>query len=131
MLATEFRTPYILEVRPSAEFNYDAGKNKLAALRLLSDDGRHNTLMTPDNDSSNHHDDYENQYDPGHSGRYGKILRLSGRADLESRLTIGCCGAVLTYLGRRKAVQFLPGDSAVDLAFRVLTIQMFNLHDTM
>ena len=132
MTATEFRTPYILELRPSAEFNYDAGKNKLAALRLLSDEGHHNTLITPDNNnSSNPHGDYENQYDSSHSGRYGNLLRLSGRADLESRLTIGCCGAVLTYLSRRKAVQFLPGDRAADLAFRVLTIEMFNLHDTM
>ena len=131
MTATEFRTPYILELRPSAEFNYDAGKNKLAALTLLSDDGHHNTLITPDNNSSNHHDEYENQYDPGHSGRYGKLMRLSGRVDLESRLAIGCCGAVLTYLSRRKAIQFLPGDRAAVLAYRVLKIEMLNLHDTM
>ena len=131
MTVTEFRTPYILELRPSAEFNYDAGKNKLAALRLLADNGHHNTLITPDNDNSNRDDDCENQYNPGHSGRYGQLLRLSSRADLESRLTIGCCGAILTYLSRRKAVQFLPGDRAADLAFRVLTIEMFNLHDTM
>lgn len=87
-------------------------------------------MITPDNNNY-HYDGYEDQSEPGSTGRYGKLLRLSGRVDLESRLSIGCCGAVLTYLSRRKAVQFLPGDLAADLAFRVSTMEMFNLHNTM
>ena len=129
-VATEFRTPYIIELRPSVEFNYEAGKSKLASIRLPSDVELQSTMITPDNNSY-HHDEYEDQPEPGRTGRFGKLLRLSGRVDLESRLTIGSCGAVLTYLSRRKAVQFLPGDLAADLAFRVSTIEMFNLDNTM
>ena len=116
-------------MRPSAEFEYESGRNKLASLRLRSDAGRMGTIFTPG--SHNAYEEYEDHNEVGSSGHYGKLLRLAGRIDLESRLTVGCCGAVLAYLSRRKAVQFLPGDVAADLLFRVSTVDMFNLNDTM
>ena len=129
-LAAEIRTPYIMELRPSAEFSYEAGKAKLANLRLRSDRERLGSIVTP-GDNNNTHDEFENQYESGSSGRYEQLLRLSGRVDLDSRLTIGCCGAALAYLGRRKTVEFLPGDTAADLAYRVSSIEMFSLNNTM
>lgn len=50
---------------------------------------------------------------------------------LELRRQLGCAGAVLHYLGRRKNVEFLPNDGAALVAFRIRTIEMFNLSDTM
>lgn len=44
---------------------------------------------------------------------------------------MGCAGAVLSYLQRRKSVEYLPGDEAALVAFRVRTIEMFTLTDTM
>lgn len=61
------------------------------------------------------------------TGRQGTLLRLSGLVDLESRLTVGCAGAVLTYLQRRKAVVYLPGDGDADHVFRVCFIETFSL----
>lgn len=52
---------------------------------------------------------------------------MSARVDIESRLTIGCAGAVISYLERRKAVDHLPGDVDSNLVFRISTIAMFNL----
>jgi DNA mismatch repair protein MSH5 len=38
---------------------------------------------------------------------------------------------VLTYLQRRKAIEYLPGDEAANGAFRVRAIEMFSLKDMM
>ena len=128
-VANGFRTPYVIDLRPSAEFEYEPGRNKLASLRLRSDAGHLGTIITPG--SHNAYEEYEDHNEIGSSGHYGKLLRLAGRVDLESRLTVGCCGAVLAYLSRRKAFQFLPGDVAADSLFRVSTIEMFSLNNTM
>jgi DNA mismatch repair protein MSH5 len=37
----------------------------------------------------------------------------------------------LTYLSRRKSIEYLPGDEAAQMAFRVRTIEMFALSDMM
>ena len=50
---------------------------------------------------------------------------------MESRLTIGCAGALLTYIGRRKAVEYLPSDADASSLFRIATVEMFNLQGTM
>jgi len=44
---------------------------------------------------------------------------------------VGCAGAVLSYLLRRKSVEYLPGDAAAQMAFRIRTIEMFTLSDMM
>lgn len=70
-------------------------------------------------------DDYEQQ------DRQGQLLRLSGWINLESRLTVGCAGAVLAYIQRRRATSYLPGDGEASGMFRVGTIEMFSLSDSM
>ena len=85
--------------------------------------------MTPGmNDSFN---DYGDGNEVGCTGRQGKLLRLSAWIDMESRFTIGCAGALLTYIGRRKAVEYLPSDEMVIDSFRISTIEMFSLKDMM
>lgn len=65
------------------------------------------------------------------AGRQGQLLRLAGWIDVESRITVGCAGAVLSYLQRRRAATFLRGDQAQHALFRVLTVAMFSIKDTM
>lgn len=125
----QFGLPYALDVRPSPEFNYDAAKNKLINLRIGSDAGPRVTFVTPGDAIA--HGGYDEEIDDGVAGRQGKLLRLSGWIDVDSRITVGCAGAVLTYLQRRKAVEYLPGDRAANLAFRIMTIEMFSLSGTM
>lgn len=48
-----------------------------------------------------------------------------------TRLQIGCAGAILNYLARRRTVEYLPGDQEALVAFRVGTIEMFSLADMM
>jgi DNA mismatch repair protein MSH5 len=79
-------------------------------------------------------------------GLQDQLLRLAGWIDIESRLTvslqannqgcpnshqIGCAGAVLSYLQRSRANIYLPGDAAAHRMFRISTMEMFSLRDTM
>lgn len=68
----------------------------------------------------------------GYNGRKGKLLHLSSMVDLESRLSVGCAGAVLTCLQRRKAVNHLitTFDDAPSI-FKISAISMFSLDRTM
>ena len=81
-------------------------------------------IVPGENDS---YEDYGQGYGAGFTSRQGKLLRLSGLIDLESRLSVGCAGAVLTYLQRRRSVQYLPGDADASMAFRITTIEVFSL----
>ena len=125
----QFALPYLLEFRPSPEFNYDAGKNKLVNLHLFAGGSPEVSFFTP---GDNHpDDDYGDGTGAGYTGRQGKLLRLSASVDMQSRLTIGCAGALLTYVARRKAVQYLPDDVDANNAFRISTVEMFSLKDIM
>ncbi|MBE7180883.1 MAG: hypothetical protein INR71_06690, partial [Terriglobus roseus] len=56
---------------------------------------------------------------------------FGGWIDLESRISVGCAGAVLSSLQRRRTAAYLPGDSAQHAMFRVSAVAMFSLRDTM
>lgn len=115
--------PYVLETRPSSEFSYYGGKGKLANLRTESNAEAQAVLKTPGDIDT--YDEYTDSMVC--TGYQGNLLKLSAKIDLESQLTIGCAGAVLAHLQRKRAAQYLPGDEAAHSAFRVSAIAMFNL----
>lgn len=121
--------PYVIECRPSPEFNYEAGKNKLANLQLPQDENRNTSFITPGDDDS--YDTYDETYEAGYTGRQGNYLRLSAFVDMESHLTVGCAGALLTYVGRRRSVEYLPNDVAASTSFRISKVEMFSLQGIM
>ena len=47
--------------------------------------------------------------------------------DMESRLTIGCAGALITYIKRRQAVEHQPNDTDAVEIYRISTVEMFSL----
>ena len=75
--------------------------------------------------------DYDDGNEVGCTSRQGRLLRVSAYIDMESRLTVGCAGALLTYIGRRKAVEYLPNDADAVGSFRISTIEMFSLKEQM
>lgn len=75
--------------------------------------------------------DYEDGNEVGCTSRQGRLLRLSAWIDMESRLSVRCAGALLTYIGRRKAVEYLPNDTDAVASFRISTIEMFSLKGQM
>lgn len=46
-------------------------------------------------------------------------------------MQVGCAGAILSYISRRKNIDYLPNDRAALVAFRTRTIEMFMLSDQM
>lgn len=127
--AEDFAAPYLLEVRPSQEFGFESAKVKLSNLHLTSKTVPRMAFTTPGD--AELYEDYIESTEPEYTGRQGKLLRLSGIVDLESRLTVGCAGAVLTCLQRRKAVVYLPGDVTAQPVFRVSGLEMFSLDGVM
>ena len=63
----------------------------------------------------------------GLTSRRGRLLELSAWIDLDNVASIGCVGAVLTYLQRKRASEYLQDDADAELAYRVQTIEMFSL----
>lgn len=71
-----------------------------------------------------------NPDDVGFTLHEGRLLHISSSIDMENPVTIGCAGAVLSYLQRRRATATSVGplDSS---AFKVRYLEMFTLQDTM
>ncbi|QIX01697.1 hypothetical protein AMS68_007214 [Peltaster fructicola] len=111
--------PYLFESRPSAEFAYESSKNKLLNLNIGRSYGPQVNFIVPG--------DEVNEQD----SRQGQLLRLSGWIDAESRLTIGCAGALLSCIQRRRGTIYLPNDEHAHLLYRIATIQMFTLSETL
>jgi len=78
---------YVLDSRPSAEFQFEAAKNKLINLDIGLEHGPEIVFTTPGDDLIN-----SGVYGQGHNGcgvgRQGKLMRLAGWMDLDSRLTV-------------------------------------------
>ncbi|TKA69375.1 hypothetical protein B0A55_06164, partial [Friedmanniomyces simplex] len=103
--------------------------NKLVNLRLGQQGGPRVTFVVP-GDVTAEHEDFNNP-EAGFAGRQGQLLRLSGWINVESRTTVGCAGAVLSYLQRRRTTSYLPGDQASAATFRIATVEMFSLSGSM
>ncbi|KFX88111.1 hypothetical protein V490_07834 [Pseudogymnoascus sp. VKM F-3557] len=122
---------YVLDSRPSAEFQYESAKSKLVSWDPSVSNGPRMQFSTPGDElmgNMGYIQDLEGYETAGHQGR---LLRLAGWIDLESRVSIGCAGAVMSYLARRRTTEYLPGDQGALVAFHVSTIEMFSLADMM
>jgi DNA mismatch repair protein MSH5 len=56
---------------------------------------------------------------------------MSACVNMESRISVGCLGAVITWIQRKRASEYLQDDPSADLAYRVLEVKMFSLKGTM
>ncbi|ROW11409.1 hypothetical protein VMCG_01390 [Cytospora schulzeri] len=115
---------YILRTVGSVEFGYESAKSHLMNLNLdsLSPQTMHfNTVLGNEAEGEG---DMTGQ-------RHGKLMRLATWIDLDSRFSIGCAGAVLGDVQRRKAAEYLPNDTDARFAFRFRSIEMFTLQNSM
>ena len=124
-------SPYVLEIRPSPEFKYDGGKQRLVDIQSKAAHSSGMELAVPGDDDDHHKCGGPSRLDPGFTRRQANLLRLSASVDLDSRLSIGCAGAVLIYLQRRRAVQYLPGNTDADASFRITALETFALNAMM
>lgn len=64
-------------------------------------------------------------------GSQERFLRLCGWLDVGCEITLGCAGAIISYLQRRRAQSFLPGDKESRDFFRVSSVEMFSIQGSM
>lgn len=92
---------YVLDARPSAEFQYEAAKGKLVNLDPSFDGDKDHKIQfcVPGEEllgNADHIRDYEDQDTKGHRGR---LFRLAGSIDFDSRVSV-------------RFLLNLPGDSS-------------------
>ena len=119
------RLPYLLDCRPNTEFGYESARKKLINLRIGQVGGPNVTYVVPGDVVTQGLDNQENA--TSSTGRQEHLLRLSSWINTESRLTVGCAGAVISHLQRRRALMLLPGDPNAVNMFPVRSIEMFSL----
>ncbi|KAI1436577.1 putative MSH5 protein [Xylaria sp. CBS 124048] len=121
----DFPGAFILRNLNSTDFRHETGKNKLLDLHLGMD-GPRSMLYT-----SVVHDDLVEADGQGQESRQGQLMRLAATINLDSQFTIGCAGAVLSDIQRRRTAQYLPDDPDALVAFGIRTVEMFSLFNSM
>lgn len=120
--------PYQLDARPSQEFNYVNARNKLAALEISSTHENRIRFLVPHNGLVDTEELDTDNLD--FTLQEEKLLHMASSIDMANAVTIGCAGAVLIHLQRRRATISESSDQSCGV-FRVNSIEMFCLTGTM
>ncbi|KAK0656043.1 muts domain V-domain-containing protein [Cercophora newfieldiana] len=112
---------HILRHLASAEFDYENGRDVLANLDLEQATPDPIEVLPAGDDSMNLF----------HSSDHQKLVRLARRISLDSHLSIGCAGAVLGDIDRRRAAEASCLDPEEHSPFQVVSIRMNTPEDTM
>ncbi|KAI5811678.1 muts domain V-domain-containing protein [Peziza echinospora] len=112
-------TPYRISIRPSGEYHYESARFKLAAMKI---GGMYGPTVAVQ-------DDLDVLDIDGDQRTQANLIRLSSFIDTTSKITVGCAGAVLAYIQRKRDGEYIPGDPRA--AATVDSIEMFSLKDTM
>lgn len=122
--------PNLCTPRPNNDFNYELAKHKLINLKLGDLDGPRVTFVVPGDvvadDNGN-----ETGEDVAFVGHQAALLRLAGWIDIESRLTVGCAGSIISHIQKKRQAAFMPGDPAAQAMHRISSIEMFSLSGSM
>jgi DNA mismatch repair protein MSH5 len=118
-----------VDYRPNPEFSYEEAKNKLVNLQSILIGGEGVRFLIPGGSLTYDDDQGHDEFDS--TSRQGKLLRISGWINLDSRVSLGCVGAVLTSLQRKRSAEFLQGDPDGQQAYRITSMEMFSMKGTM
>lgn len=115
-------------MRPPPEFSYEAALTKLANLDSVLSNAAVKFLVPGENINyeENIHAD-----EVGLTNRQGRLLQMSAWLDLDNKVSVSCAGAVISYLQRKRASEYLQDDPAAQLAYRISHVEMFTFKDTM
>lgn len=70
-------------------------------------------------------------HEPGLIETKGRTLKTYANIDSDCVVSIGCAGAVVNYLQKRKAAEYLHGDPAADKAYQIYRFEIFSFRGTM
>lgn len=128
LLETSSYLPFQVDVRPNQEFSVPNAQNNLVALDISSSHEERIRFFVPSSGLAG--TEAVNPEDMGFSLQEGRLLHVSSSVDMENPVTIGCAGAVLTHLQRRRATATSVGPLE-DRPFKVRYMQMFSLRNSM
>ncbi|KAJ6109241.1 hypothetical protein N7486_001475 [Penicillium sp. IBT 16267x] len=120
--------PYQVDVRPTQDFSYSNAETRLVALEASSSHEDRLRFFVPHNGLTGPEEVSPEEL--GFTLHEGRLLHISSTIDMENPVTIGCAGALLTYLQKRKAAS-TGMEHMNSCAFRVRFLEMFSLKDTM
>lgn len=119
---------YETELRPNPEFSYEDAQMKLANLSLTRPDQGVRFLVPGENE---HVDENTRADEIGLTDRPGNLMQASASLDLDSHASIGCIGALIACLQRRRASEYLQNDPDAQAVYRVASVEMFSFYNTM
>jgi DNA mismatch repair protein MSH5 len=125
---SEAPLPYHVEIRPSPEFDYENALNRLLGICSLSQDAA-TELLIPGEAMA--YDEDLQPADLGWTTGRGKLMQLSAWLNLDNKASIGCAGAIISYLQRRSTTIHLSGIPEFNTPLRVNRMEMFSLKETM
>lgn len=117
-----------MDARPSQEFTYSNAETRLIALDVSSSHEERLRFFVPQNGLDGRGEETDPE-DMGFTLHEGRLLHISSSVDMENPVTVGCAGAILSYLQRRRATTNI-GPIETD-SFRVRYLEMVSLRDTM
>jgi DNA mismatch repair protein MSH5 len=124
-----FPLPYRVDCRPNLEFSYEGAKNRLVNLQSIPIGEEGVRFLIPGDSPT--YDDGQGHDEVGSTSRQGKLIRISGWINLDSRVSLGCVGAVLTSLQRKRSAEFPQDDPDGQQAYRITSMEMFSMQGKM
>ncbi|KAL1952661.1 hypothetical protein VTO42DRAFT_4562 [Malbranchea cinnamomea] len=124
----QFQLPYHVDVRPCQEFSVEGAKVKLSSLNIHTASDDISRFLVPADSFSHEHED---ERDLGYTECQARLLRLASAVDMENRVSIGCAGALLTYLQRKRSARYLQDNHSRDDFCMVKAITMLTTRGKM
>lgn len=85
--------------------------------------------LVPGDDET--YDETTYQDEIGFSNERGQVLHLSSMINLEAKISVGCAGAIVSYLQRRGITHRMSNTMVAEDVNRVLKLEMFSLGNHM
>ncbi|EZF33889.1 hypothetical protein H101_02549 [Trichophyton interdigitale H6] len=126
---SHLQLPYLLDVRPTQEFGFENAKIKLSAFKFNSESNETFKFLIPGTGFS--HDGNATGENVDFTEQQGDLLNIGGVIDMENCISVGCAGAIITYLQRKRATLSLQHGSLVAPAIGINAIGMISLQKTM
>ncbi|KAJ5247172.1 hypothetical protein N7468_002155 [Penicillium chermesinum] len=120
--------PYRIDIRPNQEFSPSDAETRLTALEISSAHEQRMRFFVPHSGIAG--PDEGGIENIGFTLNEGRLLHISSAINTENPVTLGCVGAILNYLQKRRATNF-NAESSEACSPRIHFLKMFNLKDTM
>ncbi|KAJ6145414.1 hypothetical protein N7470_009309 [Penicillium chermesinum] len=119
--------PYRIDIRPNQEFSPSDAETRLTALEISSAHEQRMRFFVPHSGIAG--PDEGGIENIGFTLNEGRLLHISSAINTENPVTLGCVGAILNYLQKRRATNF-NAESSEACSPRIHFLKMFNLKDT-